>query len=195
VVRAIADTLDVSYAEARAFYKPVRDWLAQTGETLSRAAVERHPRAVAKIATGVQQVKAAETELHRIQQKKAVEPVPAPPEAAREVEEWEVTVKYTVRGHGKHHGEVVDVTLRLIGRPGERWDNAKVRAAAWYAMRHGADSLKEFSLEAVDWYNTRRSGAVREYRYEGSDRDTALDNARGIFNTVGMRGLRVALVE
>jgi hypothetical protein len=90
---------------------------------------------------------------------------------------------------------VVDVTLRLIGRPGERWDNAKVRAAAWYAMRHGADSLKEFSLEAVDWYNTRRSGAVQEYRYEGSDRDTALENARGIFNTVGMGGLRVALVE
>src|SRR5574338_225054 len=110
-------------------------------------------------------------------------------------EEWEVTVKYTVKGHGKHHGEVVDVTLRLIGRPGERWDNAKVRAAAWYAMRHGADSLKEFSLEAVDWYNTRRSGAVQDYRYEGGDRDTALENARGIFHTVGMGGLRVALVE
>lgn len=135
----------------------------------------------------------ANRELRRLQQTKQVRAAPAPEPTA--LEEWEVTVKYTVRERGKHHGEVVDVTLRLIGAVGRQYTNAQVRAAAWYALKHGAESLTDFTLHAVDWYNTRRSGVTQTYQYEGNDRDTALENARGIFNTVGMGGLRVALVE
>ncbi len=192
IVHAIADILEIRYTEARAFYKPVVAWLEAEEETLSRAAVERYPRVVVKIATGLRQVAQAETELHRIQQTKAV--TPAAPVTGTDVEEWEVTVKYT-KGRGKHHGEVVDVTLRLMGQPGQRFTNAQVRAAAWYALRHGTGSLKEFDVAAVDWRNTRRSGKGEDYAYTGGQMDEVLENARGIFYTVGMGGLRVALVE
>jgi hypothetical protein len=200
IVWAIADELGITYSQARPAYKPLKQWLVDHDETLSRAAVERHPRVTARALVQGQatQVRAreatqAQTELRRIQQTKTV--TPAAPVAGTEVEEWEVTVKYTVGGRGKHRGEVVDITLRLVGRPGERFTSAQVRAAAWYAMKHGPDSLKDFSVEAIDWYNQRRSGQVEEYHYTESGMETALENARGLFHRVGLGGLRVALVE
>ena len=135
----------------------------------------------------------AKRELRRIQQTKAV--TPAKPVTGTEIEEWEVTVKYTVGTKSKHHGETVDITLRLMGQPGQTFTNAQVRAAAWYALKHGPGALKEFTMEGIDWYNTRRSGKEEHYQY-GTDQQTEiLENARGIFYTVGLGGLRVALIE
>lgn len=183
--------MGVSYRDARSFYGMVKEWLEGEGERLGRAAVERHPRAVAKIVHGAQQVRQAETELRRIQQTKEVTPAVEP---TRDVQEWEVTLKYRVGARGKHHGETVDITLRLVGRPGDTFTAAQVRAAAWYAMKHGAGSLTELTLHGHDWYSTRRSGTVEEYHYAADD-EAALENARGLFHTVGIGGLRVALVE
>lgn len=157
----------------RRYYREQRERAHRRSLAAKRAAVTRKARRA----------------LRSLQQTKEVRGEVAP---ALHIEEWEVTVKYTV-GKGKHHGETVDISLRLVGRPGLTFTNTQVRAAAWYALKHGAGALSEFRLEAIDWYNERRSGKVEEYHY-GAD-DEILENARGIFYTVGIGALRVALVE
>lgn len=135
-------------------------------------------------------------ELRRVQQTKQAAPPKeflVPP--APIVEEWEVTARYVVKGD-KHAGETIDVTMRIMGKPGVTYTRAQIRAAAWYALKHGVSALTDVTVDVVDWMNTRRGGAQQEYHYEGAQRmDEALENARGLFYTVGIGGLRVDPVE
>jgi hypothetical protein len=110
-----------------------------------------------------------------------------------EVEEWEVTLHYQ-----NAEGKIVDLTVRMVARTADVHTNAQVRAACWYAVIHGPAALRDWDVHAVDWVNTRPSGAVQEYHYEAgtaSGPAEAFENAVGLFKTVGMGKLRVALVE
>jgi hypothetical protein len=160
-----------------------------------RAAARRRSLAAKRAAV----TRKANRELRRIQQTKKVEPVIVEPESTA-IQVWEVTATLkTRREEGSKRKQISDVTMRLEGKPGKVYTEAVIRAAAWYALKHGAASLEDFDLESVNWRNTRSGvedvGKVDTYTYTGSDRDEVLENARGIFNTVGMGGLRVALVE
>lgn len=128
--------------------------------------------------------------LERLEKKKKI--APAKVVESREKEEWEVTVSYKDASGG-----IVDITFRLIGKPGAQYRNDQVRAALWHAHKHGATALTDFSLDGLDWRNTYARGRQIEYTYPDARTGVqeVLDNAGGILNTVGLAGLRVALVE
>lgn len=117
---------------------------------------------------------------------------PAAELVSRKRETWEVTVAYTAKD-----GTVVDVTVRLVGYPGAHYEAAQIRAAAWYVHKHSPAALTGFELHGMDWRNTYRRGGGQEYHYPsgGVSLEEAFENAGGLFNTVGMAGLRVALVD
>jgi len=130
------------------------------------------------------------TTLKRLEKKKQIVPVQVP--GSREQEEWEVTVSYADASGG-----IVDISFRLLGKRGARYTNDQVRAGLWFAHKHGAGALADFALEGIDWRNTYKRGAEQEYSYpdQKTSVQEVLDNAGGILNTVGLSGLRVALVE
>lgn len=129
--------------------------------------------------------------LRRLEKKRRVVPV-AVELGSREQEEWEVTVSYA-----SADGNLVDITFRLMGKPGVHYANDQVRAALWFTHKHGAGAMKDFSLDGLDWRNTYPRGRQIDYSYPDGKTGVqeVLDNAGGILNTVGLAGLRVALVE
>lgn len=135
--------------------------------------------------------------LERLEKKKKI--VPAAIVETPEREEWEVTFVSPMgkEGYETEAGDVVDITFRLTGKPGAKYTDDQVRAALWFAHKHGAHALGDFTLDGMDWRNEHKGGGEKDYPYPNPkvSLQEALDNAGGILNTVGLAGLRVALVE
>lgn len=100
---------------------------------------------------------------------------PPPPD---EPEEWEVSLRYP----GEKHVE--DITVRMVARSLQAHTRDQVRGAFWRAVQRGPESLNEWDVYVMDWRNY-------EYPSEQTSLTEAFENARGIFITVGMDGLRV----
>lgn len=143
----------------------------KTDDTVSYAAFRRW---------GPSRIKAEywrEWALEIFEPKKPPPPPPPPPK----LEEWEVTVFYITA-----KGKIEDITVRLIGPLGAK--TSQVRRVFWRAHKEGPGSLTGWNIEGIDW---------RGYIYPSEDvsLEEAMQNMAGIVNTVGMKGLRVALVE
>lgn len=111
--------------------------------------------------------------------------VPEPEVPDFEPEEWDVTTHYPPQD-----GPVLDFSVRLIAKKPGQWEEKQVRGAFWYAMLHGASKLKAWTVDGFDWY---KGGKL--YHYDEDRIDEVMSNARGVFKTVGIGGLRVDLVD
>lgn len=138
--------------------------------------------------------RAAKKELRRI--RKGQTPEPPPPMYPgqmiggrfNEPESWDVTVHYPP----DDGSPILDFSIRMNAKGVGAHEEAKVRGAFWYALLHGASSLKSWDVTGFDWY---KGGRLYHYDKADNSLDDALFNARGVFKKLGIGGFRVALVD
>lgn len=97
--------------------------------------------------------------------------------------------------------KTTDFTIRLRRKDGRRATPREAKAALWaahkIAQRGGnvVTALKEWEIHAIDWRNRYRSGRVKEFHYGRDQVTEAIGNMGGILESLGLDGLRVALVN
>lgn len=95
---------------------------------------------------------------------------------------------------------VVDITIRLRRKDGRRADAKEAKAALWAAHKiaqkggNPVEQLRDWVIEAVDWRNTYPSGHTKTFRYT-EKLEEVIANMGGILESLGLEGLRVALVN
>lgn len=100
----------------------------------------------------------------------------------------------------RRKGKIVDITVRLRRKDGGKANAEQAKAALWAAHKiaqKGGDvatALREWKIEAIDWRNTYASGHGKTFTYTEKLTDV-IANMGGILETIGLDGLRVALVD
>jgi len=99
-----------------------------------------------------------------------------------------------------HRKRIVDITVRLRRKDGKKTTAEQAKAALWAAHKiaqkggNVATALREWKIEALDWRNTYASGHSKTFTYT-ENLTEVLANMGGVFETLGLDGLRVALVD